>query len=681
MSIEEKHMIIDSDFVICKICEKKLEKIDNRHLKSHKITFDAYRKQFPNEPTMTKQKLEKELNGIEKRKESISKIKNKLKEVPCYFHPDRTIIVGVYEPKYGLCDECKSLKRMLPNQEKAITNMKKTIKERYGVDNVSKLDSVNEKRRIKDLQKTKEEKDAIVRKREQTMVETIGEDWSKINNEKSKRAMLEKYGVEHASQVPEFVEKANLTKSKRTDQEKLESNRKTKETKLEKHGDPNFNNVEKRRKTTFKKRGVKHHFQDPEVIKVRQENNLKKWGYKETLSVPIIREKIKQTNFINTGVFYPTQNPKTIDIRNKNSLEKLGVIHHMKLDSFKLEFSERELKKFTNGKFVELQKEYGVEFQDEIYLGAKFEHNFKCLKCQNIFKKTWFQIRSCGYKCEQCYPRRSGSSVPELLIKEFIESLGFDVILNSRKIISPNELDIYIPSEKIAFEYNGLYFHSFHYLKDIRKIKTPELYHFNKVVDCQKNGIKLIHIFEDEYLSNKKLIENKIKTILNKSNSKKIDIDVLKIKEVINLSEKENFIKEYHYENNISSIDIGAYNLDLSLLSLISFYEIEEGEWILNNICTNYNYSINQIEKYLFCYFILNYPWKKIIVYDDRRWIDKNILNELGFKKENDDIEIGCWFLKNGKRLNKFEFVFDEELDVIWDCGSEKLILKNEEKI
>jgi hypothetical protein len=71
-----------------------------------------------------------------------------------------------------------------------------------------------------------------VRKREQTMVETIGEDWSKINNEKSKRAMLEKYGVEHASQVPEFVEKANLTKSKRTDQEKLESNRKTKETKL-----------------------------------------------------------------------------------------------------------------------------------------------------------------------------------------------------------------------------------------------------------------------------------------------------------------------------------------------------------------------------------------------------------------------------------------------------------------
>ena len=277
MSIEEKHMIIDSEFVICEICEKKLEKIDNRHLKSHKITFDVYRKQFPNEPTMTKQKLEKELNGIEKRKESISKIKNKLKEVPCYFHPDRTIIVGVYEPKYGLCDECKSLKRILPSQEKAITNMRKTIKERYGVDNVSKLDSVNEKRRIKDSQKTKEEKDAIVRKREQTMVETIGEDWSKINNEKSKQAMLEKYGVEYAFQVPDFIEKSNLTKSKRTDQEKLKSIEKLKETKLKNHGDSNFNNVEKRRKTTFEKRGVLHHFQDPEVIRVRDEKrNIRK---------------------------------------------------------------------------------------------------------------------------------------------------------------------------------------------------------------------------------------------------------------------------------------------------------------------------------------------------------------------------------------------------------------------
>jgi very-short-patch-repair endonuclease len=64
------------------------------------------------------------------------------------------------------------------------------------------------------------------------------------------------------------------------------------------------------------------------------------------------------------------------------------------------------------------------------------------------------------------------------------------IIENSRKIIQPYELDIYIPKKKIAIEFNGLYWHS-----SERKEKD---YHYQKYKKCKEKGIKLIQIFEDD---------------------------------------------------------------------------------------------------------------------------------------------------------------------------------------
>ena len=67
-----------------------------------------------------------------------------------------------------------------------------------------------------------------------------------------------------------------------------------------------------------------------------------------------------------------------------------------------------------------------------------------------FYTKRWFNVfaqfkkQGLYYKCNIATP---------YLIDD-------NIILNNRDIISPNELDIYVPSRNIAFEYDGLYWHS-----------------------------------------------------------------------------------------------------------------------------------------------------------------------------------------------------------------------------
>ena len=72
---------------------------------------------------------------------------------------------------------------------------------------------------------------------------------------------------------------------------------------------------------------------------------------------------------------------------------------------------------------------------------------------------------------------------------------------NDRDEISPKELDIYIPSKKVAVEFNGLYWHSELSGKD-------KNYHYEKYQDCKKNGIRCIQIFGDEWQNKKDILKS-----------------------------------------------------------------------------------------------------------------------------------------------------------------------------
>lgn len=94
-----------------------------------------------------------------------------------------------------------------------------------------------------------------------------------------------------------------------------------------------------------------------------------------------------------------------------------------------------------------------------------------------------------------------------LLIKDIFNS--YDVKFNDRKAIYPKELDVYIPSMKLAFEYNGNAYHN-------RKSDKE------KQIICKNNNITLIKIIE----GNKRYPEKRIiKTLTEYSIIKNVNIE------------------------------------------------------------------------------------------------------------------------------------------------------------
>lgn len=109
------------------------------------------------------------------------------------------------------------------------------------------------------------------------------------------------------------------------------------------------------------------------------------------------------------------------------------------------------------------------------------------------------QNRGRGSGCSLCAHNKSKG---EIDLGNFIETeLGFkDLERNNRTIIKPKELDLYIPSLKIAIEYNGVYYHS-------SGFKEPDD-HYEKFLLARALGVKLIHIWEDDWLDHPERVKH-----------------------------------------------------------------------------------------------------------------------------------------------------------------------------
>jgi hypothetical protein len=188
----------------------------------------------------------------------------------------------------------------------------------------------------------------------------------------------------------------------------------------------------------------------------------------------------------------------------------------------------------------------------------------------------------------------NGSSIYEEEIMEFIESIlpdNTNIIKKDRSVLQPKELDIYIPDMNIAIEFNGLYWHSTRFLTDIN-------YHKNKTVQCREQNIQLIHIFEDEWINKRNIVEHRLRYILKRDNSQKCHARKCIIKE-IDAATKNSFLDEYHIMGSDKSvIKLGCF-LNDTLISVMTFSRgnISKGkkqkhmEWELSRYCSNFGYN------------------------------------------------------------------------------------------
>jgi hypothetical protein len=310
-------------------------------------------------------------------------------------------------------------------------------------------------------------------------------------------------------------------------------------------------------------------------------------------------------------------------------------------------------------------------FDDYMNRTGHWKFKYSC-KNGHIYEKFFNNVET---ECVYCFANRS-SSKAEDEVANYIISLGFNIERGQRKYIPPYTLDIFIPEKNIAIEYCGLYWHSSARPENKR---VNQDYHKKKLELCESKGIRLITIFEDEWLYKQDLTRYMLKYILGKED-KKIFARNCIIKEISPLETRE-FAEKYHIflRNKKSKIKLGAFHQgELVALMTFSHPTISRGKeteqtWEIDRFCTKC--SVIGIASKLLGHFKKNYLWKVIYSYADRRWSEGDLYYKLGFKLEK-ITKPSLWYVKNGERFHNYKFrglskteIEQMKYSTIYDCG------------
>ena len=228
-----------------------------------------------------------------------------------------------------------------------------------------------------------------------------------------------------------------------------------------------------------------------------------------------------------------------------------------------------------------------------------------------------------------------------------------NIVRHNRSIIAPQELDIYIPDKKVAIEFNGSYWHSTVYL--------DKYYHQKKTLECVKKDVRLIHIFEHEWVDSntQRKLTQLLKQIVNNDCIKKRAHN-LHIKNV-DTYECKQFLDEYHIQNNVySEIRIGLYDDNNVLYAIMTFGKPRftgDYEYELIRFCTKSGYKIYGAASKLFNYFLDKYRPNSVITYCDMTKFSGNTYSKLGFTYSINDITEPnyCWVNANLEVLSRYQ--------------------------
>ena len=275
--------------------------------------------------------------------------------------------------------------------------------------------------------------------------------------------------------------------------------------------------------------------------KCAQELMFIKTGYYNCQQDPLTKEKKKKTTLMNYGVQNP-QFSKDIVFRIKTSLgntfadpvkknkilektkntnlKKYGIDFVTKLDQVKEKTKNTNLKKY-GAEFYTQTEEYKIKRNKTILEKYESWENY-----YNIWRKTYYNNQMLKYgvsspnkldfiKIKQAesltnfYQNnpQKGNKLELQIISYLTNELNLSIDIKRRNIIAPFEIDIYIPSYNIAIEINGNRFHQ-------TEFKNKN-YHVNKTNECEKRGIRLIHIWEHEWNNNQEYVKYVLDCYLN----------------------------------------------------------------------------------------------------------------------------------------------------------------------
>lgn len=350
-----------------------------------------------------------------------------------------------------------------------------------------------------------------------------------------------------------------------------------------------------------------------------------------------VKSRMKESN--------PMKDPKIVESLKQSNLEKYGIDWASKSEIVKNKIKETNIKKYK--RFNPMQSHISDE-------------NFKILNdkisFENMFKNN--SIDQISTKLDICHTtvltylkkhdiRHPREIIPEQQLKDFLLSNGFNDFEKTRKVIQGFELDLYSPTHKLAIEHCGLYWHS--------RSFVDNNYHRNKYLKCKELGIKLITIFEDEWLNKRSIVESRLLHALGKSET----IAGARNHKIIELSTATEFLNQYHiHGSTTSTIKLGAVSkINNQLTAVMTFRKSKDSgayntEWEMARFSTN-GCNIPGIAGKLLSHFKKSYS-SSILSYSDLRWGEGNYLSHLGFIRLEDSAPGYSYFSLNSQNFKRF---------------------------
>lgn len=445
------------------------------------------------------------------------------------------------------------------------------------------------------------------------MQEKYGVDNYFERNDLIRKSMIKKYGVDNPMESSIIKEKVINNWKNKTQKEKDELTLKTKKTKLEKYGNENFNNSDKMKSTMINRYGKDSYAKTSEFkIKIHES-----WKNKTEDELKIMMKNRKKQDI-------ELANEK----RKETRLKKLELIPSNYI-------SIQELSKSINkddSHLREICKKLNIEMKVFNNLFRFYIDKSDVSKIENYFKLTIM----------------SGKSHTEKEILNFIKSIyDGEIIENSKAIISPKELDIYIPSKKIAIEYDGLYWHN--------ELRLENDYHLNKTNACNSKGIDLIHVFEDDWSNHKEIVKSMIasrlgiyerKIFARKCEIKTVDKDICK--KFFNANHLQGFAK--------GDIYLGLfYQNELVQAIIINKKGWHDGNVELTRMATKLNIQVIGGFSKLMNHLVTDYNFKSVVSYVYKSWFNGKGYLASGFEivKEN---KPSYSYIVNDERVHKSKF-------------------------
>lgn len=448
-----------------------------------------------------------------------------------------------------------------------------------------------------------------------------------------------------------------------------------------------------RKHNAIQKYGVDHPSKT-EIVKERMKTTfILNYGVDNPAKDKTVYDKIRKTNLTKYGVEIPIQSNQILNKRTLTNLEKYGKVSPSQVPEIRKKQEQTLLDRYgvKNSKHINIP----LNVIDILQNKDKFCELISGKYIQELVEETHLDITTLYkyiqlYECSDLMLKDYGRSSHEREIEQFLIDHNIKYETNNRLIISPRELDFYLPDYNLAIEICGVYYHTEQFGKD-------KWYHYLKWKQCKDQGITLLTYFDDELQSSCDIIKSKILYLTNTGKFKKIGARKLTISSVSIKDEREFFTKNHiqGFLNN-RNITLGAYygNKLVAALCITNRKEYKE----ITRFAVDIQYQIPGIFSKLLKYYVRTYNYSGTIVsFSDNCHSNGQLYKTSGFVIDKYQDPSYYYSLRGSARMNRQQFMKAKikkkypDIDItmteeeimkllgyqrIWDCGKIKWIIE-----